>query len=184
MLLTNLILALSLAMDAFIVSLALGVNRKQLPALGAWTIPLTFGLFQAIMPWLGWQTSTLFYSAIAAIDHWIAFILLVAIGINMLRIALKHDEDKAVKKIDLKSILLLGVATSIDALAVGFTLPTVSTQPSLTIGIIGIITTLVCWLAFLGTRWIPKKITTPAELGAGLVLIGLGCKILLSQILW
>lgn len=183
MILTNLILALSLAVDAFVVSLALGMNQKQLPYLGAWTIPLTFGFFQAIMPWLGWQTSTLFYSAIETVDHWIAFILLGAIGMNMIRVALKHDEKKDIKKIALKSILLLGLATSIDALAVGFTLPTVSTQPLLTIGIIGVVTTIVCWLAFLGTRWIPKKITTPAELGAGLVLIGLGCKILLSQIL-
>lgn len=180
---TNLILALSLAADAFVVSLALGIDRKQLPRLGIYLIPLNFGIFQAVMPWLGWKTGALFYNTIAGVDHWIAFILLTLIGINMVRSANKPDEKKAGFKISVKSILLLGIATSIDALAIGFTLPTISSQPIITILTIGGITTLVCYLAFVGTRWIPTKITAQAELGAGLILIGLGCKILISQLL-
>ncbi|MFA6475443.1 MAG: manganese efflux pump MntP family protein [Patescibacteria group bacterium] len=182
MLITDLILALSLAVDAFVVSLALGVKHKHLSKINAGLIALNFGVFQAIMPWLGWKTTVLFYEQIIMVDHWIAFILLALLGINMIRTVLNSAEAQPNVKISLKSILLLGVATSIDALAVGFTLPTISSQPLITITIIGGVTGLVCYLAFIGTRWIPKSISKPAELGAGLVLIGLGCKILLSHL--
>lgn len=179
--LTDLLLALSLAIDAFVVSLALGLKRNQLPYGSVVTVPLYFGFCQAAMPWLGWKTGTLFYRNIETYDHWIAFILLLLIGINLIREVKKSDAHSALT-ISLKSLLLLGVATSIDALAVGFTLPTISTQPFLTIITIGIVTALLCGLAFMGTRLIPKKIASSAEIIAGVVLIGLGCKILITHL--
>lgn len=180
MLLTNLILALSLAADAFVVSLALGLKRSKLPYLGAVTIPLSFGIFQAIMPWIGWQIGAVVYARVAMVSHWIAVVLLLVVGINMIRAVFSTEEKKDIQ-ISFSNIMMLGIATSIDALAIGFTLPAISNQPLITIAVIGSVTTVVCWVAFLGTSWIPKKLTIWAELGSGIILIGLACKILLSQ---
>ena len=115
------ILAVGLSMDAFAVSVCKGLAMKKAPAkamvvCGAW-----FGGFQALMPLIGYYLGTLFIDAISAIDHWIAFALLALIGINMLREALSKDEDGETPDADLsvKTMFIMAVATSIDALAVG-----------------------------------------------------------------
>lgn len=183
MIITDIALAISLAIDAFVVSLAIGIkNYKKISRWQEIGIALCFGGFQTLMPLVGWQIGVILYAYIERVDHWIAFGLLVAIGINMLRNALWSKDDDAKTSVTLRTILALGIATSIDALAVGFTLPTISVAPLLTISTIGIITTGLCWLAFLGVKRIPKAFTNNAEVIAGIVLVVLGCKILITSL--
>lgn len=187
---TDVLLALSLAVDAFVASLAIGLKQQQLAKYWFIVIPLTFGGFQAAMPWLGWQlVTTLTSTWLDSVDHWIAFILLGLVGGNMLRQVLSKNDQGArdtqsdaragAQRFSVTMLLSLAVATSIDALAVGVTLPSISAYPVQTIISIGVITAMVCSIGLLGTRYIPKFVARPAEIVAGVVLIGLGCKILL-----
>lgn len=180
--LTDLLLGLSLAADAFVASLAIGLKQQhRLPRRWFVLVPVTFGLFQAVMPLLGWQVVDLFTDGwFDRIDHWVAFIILVIVGGNMIRHVFGHDDDDLPKaSFSTSTLISLAIATSIDALAVGFTLPAVSTHPVWTITVIGITTAALCGVALVGTAYIPKTITRPAEVLAGIVLIGLGCKMLL-----
>ena len=116
------VLAVGLSMDAFAVSICKGlalqrVSWKECCIAGAW-----FGGFQALMPLLGYLLGTQFEQFVTSVDHWIAFVLLGIIGGNMIREALSKDEDKLDGSLAFKTMLLLAVATSIDALAVGITL--------------------------------------------------------------
>lgn len=182
MIVTDILLALSLAADAFMVSLAVGItHHKTLARWQGMAIALCFGGFQTLMPLVGWKLGMILYTYIEPVDHWIAFGLLVAIGLNMMRNALWGNTDHSNAGLTVRTILALGVATSIDALAVGFTLPTISVAPIFTIITIGVVTTGLCWLAFLGAARIPKIITNRAEILAGIILVALGCKILIMS---
>ena len=115
------LIAVGLSMDAFAVSVCKGLSERQLKAkhyliIGAW-----FGGFQAIMPTIGYLLGSTFEQYITAVDHWIAFVLLCFIGGNMIREALSKDEEKLDASFSFKTMLLLAIATSIDALAVGIT---------------------------------------------------------------
>ena len=115
------ILAVGLSMDAFAVSICKGlslgkIKPKHMCIAGAW-----FGGFQALMPAIGYVLGAQFQETIASIDHWIAFVLLALIGGNMIHEALDNDEEEADASLDVKTMFLLAVATSIDALAIGIT---------------------------------------------------------------
>ena len=115
------LIAVGLSMDAFAVSVCKGLSERQLKAkhyliIGAW-----FGGFQALMPAVGYLLGSTFEQYITAVDHWIAFVLLCFIGGNMIREALSKDEEKLDASFSFKTMLLLAIATSIDALAVGIT---------------------------------------------------------------
>ncbi len=176
-----LLLAVGLSMDAFAVAvckgLALGKPRLwQMAAVGLW-----FGGFQALMPLLGFLLGTSFESYIQSIDHWIAFGLLAFIGANMIRESRGGEED-ASASLHWKTMLLMAVATSIDALAVGVTFAFLDVNVVLAVSAIGITAFLLSAAGVrvggvFGERWRGR-----AELCGGVILILLGVKILLEHL--
>lgn len=171
-----LLLAIALAMDAFAVALTQGARfRPGLP--GAVLIALTFGLFQAVMPLIGWGIGAIALGYVEAFDHWIAFALLSFLGVRMLG---GHvGEEEAAHKLTGTALLVAGIATSIDALAAGITLPTLEgVSPWLAVALIGGVTAAmgaggVALGRVAGDRW-----GSWAERAGGIILIALGCKIL------
>ena len=182
------LLAVGLSMDAFAVSVCKGLAMKKATLKAEATCGLWFGGFQMLMPVTGFFLGSLFAEAIEAFDHWVAFGLLVIIGINMLKEALeKEDEsgDDPEKDADLsvRSMFLMAVATSIDALAVGISLAMVgSVNIWLAAAFIGICT---CLLSALGVKIgnvFGSRYEKKAELAGGVILILLGVKILLEHL--
>ena len=182
------LLAVGLSMDAFAVSVCKGLAMKKATLKAEATCGLWFGGFQMLMPVTGFFLGSLFAEAIEAFDHWVAFGLLVIIGINMLKEVLeKEDEsgDDPEKDADLsvKTMFLMAVATSIDALAVGISLAMVgSVNIWLAAAFIGICT---CLLSALGVKIgnvFGSRYEKKAELAGGVILILLGVKILLEHL--
>mgnify|MGYP000035893090 FL=1 len=182
------LLAVGLSMDAFAVSVCKGLAMKKATLKAKATCGLWFGGFQMLMPVTGFFLGSLFAEAIEAFDHWVAFALLAIIGINMLKEALeKEDEsgDDPEKDADLsvRTMFLMAVATSIDALAVGISLAMVgSVNIWLAAAFIGICT---CLLSALGVKIgnvFGSRYEKKAELAGGVILILLGVKILLEHL--
>lgn len=178
------ILAVGLSMDAFAVSVCKGLAMKKAPAkamavCGAW-----FGGFQALMPLIGYYLGTLFIDAISAIDHWIAFALLALIGINMLREALgKGGEEEADADLSGKTMFIMAVATSIDALAVGISLAMAGVSNIfLAVLLIGLTTFVLSAIGVKVGSVFGSKYEKKAEIIGGIILILLGVKILLEHL--
>lgn len=182
------LLAVGLSMDAFAVSVCKGLAMKKATLKAEATCGLWFGGFQALMPTVGFFLGALFADAIEAFDHWVAFALLAIIGINMLKEALeKKDEsgDNPEKDADLsvKTMFLMAVATSIDALAVGISLAMVgSVNIWLAAAFIGICTCLLSTLGVKIGNVFGSRYEKKAELAGGVILILLGVKILLEHL--
>ncbi len=183
---TAVLLGIGLAMDAFAVSITNGMCCERLKPRHAIIDGLTFGLFQAAMPLIGLFLGLSFMKYIQAVDHWIAFLLLGGIGANMIRGALKKDEEEAPRApFSRKSLLLQGVATSIDALAVGIGF---STEMSgygdvlVTVGIIGLSTFLISAAGVYIGRLFGGMLKEKAEVFGGIILIGIGAKILIEHL--
>lgn len=170
-----LLLALALAMDAFAVALTQGARFRP-GKRGGLAIAFTFGLFQGVMPLIGWAIGAFALAYVEAIDHWIAFALLGFLGLRMLG---GHvGEEEASHALTGKALLVAGVATSVDALAAGITLPTLEVAPLVAAALIGVVTFAMggagVWLGRIaGDRWGER-----AERAGGVILIALGCKIL------
>jgi len=186
-LITIIVLAFALAMDAFAVSISngicyFGIRKKQILTMG-----ISFGFFQAFMPVLGYFLGKTFINAISEFDHWIAFILLLIVGSHMIFEAVKGYRDKSdsceANVCSNKSIFVQAIATSIDAFAVGVSLSAVKVNIFWAALVIGIITFL---LSVVGV-WIGKKFKSifsgPAEILGGFILIGIGIKILIEGLL-
>lgn len=184
---TLLFLSAGLAMDAFAVSITNGLCYPHLKAKHALYNGLAFGFFQAAMPVLGYLVGRTFSGAIRAIDHWIALILLTAIGGNMIREAitgLKHPKEECSRTpFSFKLLFVQGIATSIDALAVGVSFAVMEVNILSAASFIGIITFT---FSFSGI-WIGKKfgglLKERAELAGGLILVVIGIKIFLEHML-
>lgn len=177
------LIGVSLSMDAFAVSVAKGMCVKGNRLRCALTLAFWFGAFQALMPLLGWLSGSLFESFITAIDHWIAFILLALIGGNMIREAIHgKDEEDDDCNLALSHVLLLAIATSIDAFAVGITFAFLKVDVLTSIAIIGITTFVLCFAAvYLGSKLgaILKKY---AGIFGGVILILIGARILIEHL--
>ncbi|MFT5727051.1 MAG: putative Mn2+ efflux pump MntP [Desulforhopalus sp.] len=182
---TTLGIAVALAMDAFAVAIATGVNLKQVSARQTFRLSWHFGLFQALMPIIGWWLGSSIQNYVAAYAHWVAFIMLALVGSNMLKEAIQADKDKdetAPQKDSTKgmTMVILSVATSIDALAVGLSMSMLQVSiayPAMIIGIVAGLFTIVG--LHLGKRvarltWL----STWAEILGGLVLWIIGLNIL------
>jgi putative Mn2+ efflux pump MntP len=170
-----LLLAVALAMDAFAVALTQGARFRPSVA-GGVAIALTFGVFQALMPLAGWGIGAVAFAYIEAVDHWIAFGLLGFLGVRMLG---GHvGEEEAGHALTGKALLIAGVATSIDALAAGITLPTLSVAPLVAVALIGGVTFAMSGAGVALGRIAGDRWGTWAERAGGIILIGLGCKIL------
>ena len=182
------LLAVGLSMDAFAVSVCKGLAMKKATLKAELTCGIWFGGFQALMPTIGFFLGALFADAIEAFDHWVAFGLLAVIGINMLKEALeKKDEsgDEQEKDADLsvKTMFLMAVATSIDALAVGISLAMVgSVNIWMAAVFIGICTFLLSALGVKVGNVFGSRYEKKAEMVGGIILILLGVKILLEHL--
>ena len=178
-----LLLGIGLSMDAFAVSICKGLSVQKLQLkhyliIGAW-----FGGFQALMPTIGYFLGSTFEQYITAFDHWVAFVLLAAIGAGMIKESLSKEETDGNASFSVKTMFVLALATSIDALAVGITfalLPDVNVP--LAVCLIGI-TTFVCSAAGLKVgNLFGLKYKAKAELAGGIILILIGLKILLEHL--
>ena len=182
-LLSLFILAVGLSMDAFAVSVCKGLAMKKLTFRECMIVGLWFGGFQALMPSIGYLLGTQFVQYITAIDHWIAFVLLCIIGFNMIKESLSKDDDDANDSLDPKTMFLLAVATSIDALAIGITfafLRDVAIIPA--VFFIGCTTFVLSCVGVKVGNTFGTKYKSKAEFAGGLILIFLGTKILLEHL--
>lgn len=187
-----LLIAVGLSMDAFAVSICKGLSVQKLKVKHAVIAGLYFGGFQALMPLLGYLLGSQFEWLITSIDNWVAFVLLVLIGGNMIRESLSHEEEELNDKFNPKTMLPLAVATSIDALAVGVTFACVGfdftiISESLTIlpavCIIGVTTFIISAAGVKIGNVFGSKYKSKAEFVGGAVLVLLGIKFLVEQIL-
>lgn len=175
------ILAVGLSMDAFAVSVCKGlslgkIKPKHMCIAGAW-----FGGFQALMPLIGYFLGSFFAEMIEKYDHWVAFVLLAIIGGNMIKESFNKDE-KVDSSMDVKSMLLLAIATSIDALAVGVTFAFLQVQIVPAVSFIGVITFIFSAVGVKIGSLFGTKYKSKAELFGGIVLVLIGIKILLEGI--
>lgn len=175
------LLALALAMDAFAVALTQGARFRPDWRGGA-AIAGTFGLFQGVMPLIGWGIGAVALAYVAAVDHWIAFGLLAFLGGRML-IGASGDDDSN-QALTGRTLLIAGVATSIDALAAGITLPTLDVAPLSAGLIIGLITFVMSALGVALGRQAGDRFGPWAERLGGVILIALGTKILAEHTGW
>ncbi len=182
-LLTLFITAVGLSMDAFAVSVCKGLAMKKLSVKKAVLIGLWFGGFQALMPTIGYLLGTRFEKYVTSIDHWIAFVLLAFIGINMIKEALSGDEDEANDSVDLKTMFLLAVATSIDALAVGVTYAFLQVRIIPAVAFIGVITFVLSVAGVKIGNVFGLRYKSKAEIFGGIILIVMGAKILAEHLL-
>ena len=176
------ILSVGLAMDAFAVAICKGLSMSKMSWKKACIVGAYFGIFQAGMPFIGYLLGINFQAKITNIDHWIAFILLGVIGINMIKEAISNKEEKSNDSIKFKDMLILAVATSIDALAVGITFAFLKVNIWLAISLIGVITFIISVLGVKIGNIFGDKYEKKAEFAGGLILILLGVKILLEHL--
>ncbi len=176
------ILALGLSMDAFAVAVCKGLAMEKLTFGKAGIVGAWFGGFQALMPLLGWLLGSAFSRYITAFDHWIAFGLLALIGAGMIREAAKGEKSEADGSLGVKTMFLLAVATSIDALAVGVTFAFLNVAILPAIGFIGVVTFIISALGVKIGNVFGAKYKAKAEIAGGIILILLGLKILLEHL--
>ena len=181
------LLAIGLAMDCFAVSIASGIILKRTRWKPMLVMAFAFGFFQAIMPFIGWMCAKTFSHLIESVDHWIAFGLLSAIGIQMIREGFGKKEETKFDPLSYKVVLTLAVATSIDAMAVGVSMAFMQIGSSWdTIAIPAVLIAAISsalTIAGLGTGiFIGRKIPCSIAPVGGLILIGIGIKIIIEHL--
>ena len=182
-----LLLAVGVSMDAFAVSICKGLAMRRATVRGCMTCGLWFGGFQALMPTIGFFLGTLFAEAIQAIDHWVAFFLLAIIGINMLKEVFEEEECSCCQEhnadLSVRTMFVMAVATSIDALAVGISLAMAgNVNIWMAAAFIGLCT---CGFSAAGVKIgnvFGARFEKKAQLAGGVILIVLGLKILLEHL--
>lgn len=176
------LIAVGLSMDAFAVSVCKGLAMPKCTFKKAAIVGLWFGGFQALMPAIGYVLGAQFQETIASIDHWIAFVLLALIGGNMIHEALDNDEEEADASLDVKTMFLLAVATSIDALAIGITFAFLKVNNIPAVCFIGIVTFIISFAGVKIGNVFGVRYKNKAEIVGGVILILLGLKILLEHL--
>ena len=177
------VLAVGLSMDAFAVSVCKGLAMRRATWRAEATCGVWFGGFQALMPLIGFFLGTLFLDAISSVDHWIACALLVLIGVNMLREAVGGEEEDADADLSAKTMFILAVATSIDALAVGISLAMAGdVNIWLAVALIGLTTFVLSAVGVGVGNVFGSRYEKRAETAGGVILILLGFKILLEHL--
>lgn len=183
-----LLMGVGLAMDAFAVSVCKGLSMRKVNIRQCFVIALFFGGFQALMPFLGWLLGSQFADKISAFDHWIAFVLLAYIGGKMIYEAIKERKEvvtieKMDPPLDIKELFILAIATSIDALAVGFTFSFLNVNIAEAITIIGFVTFIISAIGVYVGNIFGNNYKSKAEFAGGFILILLGLKILCEHML-
>ena len=176
------LLAVGLSMDAFAVAVCMGLAMKKASVKNCAIVGAWFGGFQALMPLIGYLLGSRFYKYIVSVDHWIAFVLLAFIGVNMIIEAAKDDDSPASASLDAKSMLLLAIATSIDALAVGITFAFLQVNIIAAVSFIGLTTFVLSFAGVMIGNVFGTKFKSGAEIAGGVILIFLGVKILLEHL--
>ena len=187
MLIELMFMGVGLAMDAFAVAICKGLAMRKVNKKQALVIGLFFGGFQALMPFAGWVLGSRFEQYITSVDHWIAFLLLGFIGGKMILEAIKPAEAVEIEQmdppLDLKEMLLLAVATSIDALAVGITFAFLYYPIAEALSVIGIVTFVIAVGGVYVGNFFGNKYKNKAEFAGGLILVLLGSRILLTHLM-
>lgn len=178
-----LLLSLGLAMDAFSVSVCKGLSMKKIDYKGTAITALFFGVFQAVMPLIGYFLGNRFERFISTYSHWIAFILLGFIGGKMIYEVFgssEESEKSSAYRLDIKELFMLAIATSIDALAVGVIFVAQKTNLLFSVGVIGVVTFIICLFGVAVGNRFGSKYEKKAEFSGGVVLIFIGVKLLLD----
>lgn len=176
------VIAIGLAMDAFAVSICKGLSMKKMSWKKAIIIGAYFGLFQAIMPLTGYLLGVGFQDKVVGIDHWIAFVLLSLIGIDMIKDAFSKESDDKNDSVHFNEMIILALATSVDALAVGITFAFLDVNIIPAILLIGIITFIISVVGVKIGNIFGDKYEKKAEFVGGIILILMGIKILLEHL--
>ncbi|WP_308589154.1 manganese efflux pump MntP family protein [uncultured Oscillibacter sp.] len=179
------LIGVGLSMDAFAVAVCQGLCMPRLNWRHAGVIALFFGGFQALMPLLGWLLGSQFAGYIQSFDHWVVFVLLALIGGNMLREAFSPEEETACAvsvRVDYRQLLLMAVATSIDALAVGVTFAFLQVRILPAVSLIGCVTFCLSLAGVAVGNYFGARYKKRAELSGGILLLLLGGKILLEHL--
>ena len=176
------LIAAGLSMDAFAVAVCKGLSMKKPGNFPTLVIALWFGVFQGLMPVLGYLLGCRFQYALVSVDHWIAFGLLLYLGGKMVYESFQHQEkEEGFDPLCLRTLCTLGVATSIDAMAVGISLAVLRSPIVLEATIIGIVTLLISAFGVFFGNQVGRKIDLKLDLIGGVILIGLGTKILIEH---
>ena len=180
---TIFLIALGLSMDAVAVAVSLGLTIKSLKIHNGFIIGIFFGVFQAIMPVVGWAAGRELKEFIMGVDHWIAFGLLTIIGMKMIYEALRAKEmEDEVKTLGMHLLFMLSIATSIDALAIGVSFGMLNISIITPVLIIGGVTFILSFLAVGFGKHFGRFFRRRVEIFGGIILIGIGVKILLEHI--
>ncbi len=175
------IISISLALDALSVSVAGGIKTQKAKIADAIKVATFFGGFQAGMPLIGWYIGVHLEKFISAVDHWVGFLLLLGIGIKMIKEALEEKEEKEkIQILNNKTLLVLAIATSIDALIVGVTLGFIKIPLILSVVCIGIVTFVLSFIGFLFGKKLGAFFEGKVEIIGGVALIAIGLKILIE----
>ena len=183
MLLEIFAIAIGLAMDAVAVSIVNGISISNIKNKDALKIAFFFGLFQAAMPLLGWSLGNEFKEILSAYDHWIAFGLLLAIGLNMIRESCKPHNEKQKDNLQFYMLIAMSIATSIDAFATGFGLSLLSINIYISILVIGFVTFILSFLGVKFGKQLGCKTSKKVEVTGGIILILIGIKITIEHII-
>ncbi len=182
-LMTTFLIAVGLAMDAFAVSLAAGTSTQGRAFRPFFRLSFHFGLFQAGMTFLGWLAGSSIAHWIEDFDHWVAFGLLLFVGVRMIRSGLSHAEEHKTGDLSRGGMLVMvSVATSIDALAVGLGLAMIDVNILQACAVIGIVTLALSVVGLLAGGMLGEKFGKRMEILGGLILIGIGIRILITHL--
>jgi len=180
--LTILLIAISLSFDTFAVSVSSGLILKKIDFFNATKIAITLALFQAAMPVIGWLAGSGIKSYAENFDHWLAFGILALLGGKMIYESFKTDpEDRNFNPLDFKVMVGMAIATSIDALVVGFSFALLNYKIAISVGIIGVVTYIVAMLGMLFGKKIGSRMGRRMEILGGIMLILIGLKIVLEH---
>jgi putative Mn2+ efflux pump MntP len=182
-----LLIGIGLAMDAFAVSVTSGITIHKMKLKHALRIAFFFGTFQALMPFIGWHLGRIASEPVKEYDHWIAFVLLTAIGGKMIWEAVHGDKNEEERKdpLNVYVLFMLAIATSIDALAVGVSFSLLGLKILMPVVVIGAVTFLMSIAGvYIGDHFGKRASSDLMEILGGIILIGIGSKILLSQIVF
>jgi len=178
-----LLISVSLSMDSFAVAIANGLTQYKVSISKTFQIALSFAIFQALFPYIGWLAGQSAINLINEVDHWVAFILLLIVGMKMIYDGIRHSEATGPKELKLNLIIAQSIATSIDAFVIGISLAILNEAILIPVITIGVTTFLFSFLGVQLGKMIGNKIGKSVAIFGGIVLIGIGTKILLEHLI-
>lgn len=176
------LIAIGLSFDTFAVSISTGLTNNKIRFLQGVKVALVLAFFQTLMPLIGWFGGVQLGRLMSDFDHWIAFGLLFLLGVKMIADTFKKEEERKINPMMLRVLIYLGLATSMDALVVGVSLALISTKIIIALAVIGFTTFMAAMIGMLLGKNATGKLGKKVEVLGGLILIGIGIKILIEHI--